>query len=49
MCMAESLPCSTETITALLIGYISIQNKDFKKFGEKKKYLLLVMNFLLFY
>ena len=37
VCMAESLPCSPETITALLIGYIAIQNKDFKKFGGKKK------------
>ena len=26
ICMAESLHCSPETITALLIGYILIQN-----------------------
>ena len=29
--MAESLPCSPETITRLLIGYIPIQNKKLKK------------------
>ena len=34
--MAESLCCSPETITALLIGYTSIQNKKFKR---KKNYL----------
>ena len=27
ICMAESLPCSPETITTLLIGYTPIQNK----------------------
>ena len=34
ICMAESLVCSPETITTLLIGYIPIQNK---KFFKKKK------------
>jgi len=33
--MAESLHCSPETITILLIGYIPIQNKKFKR----KKFL----------
>ena len=27
ICMAESLPCSPETITILLIGYSPIQSK----------------------
>ena len=31
MCMAESLRCSPETITTLLIDYILIQNKKFKR------------------
>ena len=31
ICMAESLCCSPETITTLLISYIPIQNKKFKK------------------
>ena len=31
MCVAESLCCSPETITALLISYTPIQNKKFKK------------------
>ena len=30
ICMAESLCCPPETITTLLIGYTSIQNKKFK-------------------
>ena len=30
MCMAESLRCSPETITTLLISYTLIQNKKFK-------------------
>ena len=34
ICMAESLHCSPETITPLLIGYILVQNKKFKR---KKK------------
>ena len=29
--MAESLCCPLETITALLLGYIPIQNKKLKK------------------
>ena len=33
ICMAESLHCSSETVTALLIGYTPIQNA----FGVKKK------------
>ena len=35
--MAESLRCSPETITTLLVGYTPIQNKKFK--GKKKKKL----------
>ena len=31
ICMAESLFCSSETITTLLIGYTPIQNKKFLK------------------
>ena len=31
ICMAESLPCSPETVTTLLIGYSPIQNTKFKK------------------
>ena len=34
--MTESLYCSPETITTLLISYTPIQNKSLK-FGEKKK------------
>ena len=30
ICMAESLHCSPETITTLLIDYTSIQNKKLK-------------------
>ena len=30
-CMAESIHCSPETITTLLISYTPIQNKKFKK------------------
>ena len=41
ICRVESLPCSPETITTLLISYGSTQNKEFfKKEGEiqlKKK------------
>ena len=40
MCMAESLHCSPETITTLLIGYISMQNvlgvKKIIKFKKKE-------------
>ena len=35
-CKAESLPCSPETVTTLLIGYITTQNKKFKKRKERK-------------
>ena len=31
MCTAESLRCSPETVTTLLMGYALIQNKKFKK------------------
>ena len=31
MCMAESLRCSPETVTTLVIGYTPIQNKKFEK------------------
>ena len=31
ICMAESLHCSHETITILLINYTQTQNKKFKK------------------
>ena len=34
ICMVEYLCCSLETITTLLTGYTSIQNKSLK-FGEK--------------
>ena len=34
ICMAESLHCSPETITTLLIGYMPEQNKTFKKNKE---------------
>ena len=34
ICMAESLHCSPETITTLLIGYSPIQNKKLKKKKE---------------
>ena len=36
ICMAESLSCSPETITTLLIGYTPIQNKKFKRRKKKK-------------
>ena len=35
--MAESLSCSPETITTLLLGYTTIQNK--KSFLKKEKYV----------
>jgi len=34
--MADSLPCSPETITTLLIGYTPIQNNFFLIFKLKK-------------
>ena len=36
ICMAESLHCSPETITVLLISYTPIQNKKFKIGGRKE-------------
>ena len=44
VCMAESLCCSPETITTLLISYIPIQNKKFKrkKTHKKTKELIIV-------
>ena len=35
--MTESLCCSLQTVTTLLIGYIPIQNKMFKKNSPLKK------------
>ena len=35
MCMAESLCCSPEGITTLLIGYIPIQNKKLLRNKQK--------------
>ena len=42
ICMAESLCCPPETITALLIGYTPIQNKKVlkNKIWEKKRMFL---------
>ena len=37
MYMAESLRCLAETTTTLLIGYTSIQNKNFKVWKKQKK------------
>ena len=37
ICMAESLRCSPETLTALLTGYTSIQNKKFKQQQQQKR------------
>ena len=34
ICMAESLYCSSETITTLLFDYTPIQNKSFKKLNK---------------
>ena len=41
ICMAESLCCSPETITTLLIGYTPIKNKKLKK---KKTLSLIVIS-----
>ena len=38
VCLAESLCCSPETITALLTGYIPIQNKKAKKKNQLKRF-----------
>ena len=40
-CTAESLCCSAETTSALLIGYTPVQNEKFKVLGEKKNHLTL--------
>ena len=40
--MAESLHCPPETITTLLVGYTPIQNKNFKKKKEKKRYAYIL-------
>ena len=40
ICMAESPPCSPETITTLLISYTPIQNV----FGVKKKKKIITAN-----
>ena len=40
ICMAESLCCSPETITTLLIGYRPIQNKTSKKKFKKVLYII---------
>ena len=40
ICVAESLFCSLETVTALLIGYTSIQNKELKKKNCPEKILI---------
>ena len=37
ICMAESLCCSPETITTLLISYAPIQNKKFNKLEKNSK------------
>ena len=37
ICTAECLSCSSETTTALLIGYTPIQNKKLKVWGEKRE------------
>ena len=37
ICVAEFLCCSSETATALLIGYTPIQNKKFKIYEAKKE------------
>ena len=38
ICMAESLRCSPEAITTLLISYTPIQNKKFKVWNKEKVY-----------
>ena len=44
ICMAESLHCSHETITALLIIYTPIGNKKLKKKILQKKWFTLKNN-----
>ena len=43
VCMTESLGCSSETITTLLISYTPKQNKKFK---GKKKVSLIILHWL---
>ena len=40
ICVAESLCCPPETLTALLIGCTPIQNKKFNSFKKKEKCVL---------
>ena len=40
VCMAESLCCSPEAVTTLLIGYTPIQNKKFEKKKRKNFFYL---------
>ena len=42
VCTAESLHCSSEMNTALLVGYTPKQNKKFKILGEKKKRIRII-------
>ena len=35
VCMAESIHCPPETVTMLLIGYTSVQDKKFKEVSVK--------------
>jgi hypothetical protein len=37
VCLKDTLHCSPETITTLLIGSIPIQNKKFKKYPDNKE------------
>jgi len=41
ICMAESLCCSPEFTTTLLIGYTPVQNKKFKVWWGKKNLFVL--------
>ena len=42
--MAESLCCSPEIIITLLIGYIPIQNKKFKKIKRSEEHRQMVQS-----
>ena len=44
--MTESLHCSPETITTLLIGYSQIQNKMLKKYCDQLFYMITAMLYL---
>ena len=52
ICIAESLHCSHETVTILLIDYTQAQNKKLKNF-KKSKYLwktyAIIINILKFW